>query len=52
MQAPCRYERSGYGPGTTVGSAKALLAHGSSPGHQDYGLFTGQDHGVQATPGR
>jgi len=30
--APSRYERSGYGPGTTVGPAKALLAHGSSPG--------------------
>ena len=25
---------------------------GHLPAHQDYGLFTGQEHGVQATPGR
>ena len=33
-------------------SANVLLAHGHLPAHQDYGLFTGQEHGVQATPGR
>jgi hypothetical protein len=41
-----------HGPGTTVGQAKALLATGHLLAHQDYGLFTGQEHGVQATPGR
>jgi hypothetical protein len=44
--------RSWCGPGTTVSPANALLAHGSSPGRQDYGLFTGQEHGVQDVPGR
>jgi hypothetical protein len=44
--------RSGYGPGTTVGPAKALRPTGHLQAHQGYGLITGQEHSVQATPGR
>ena len=53
---PRRYERSGCGRGTDplLRSARPTRywPTGHLPAHQDYGLFTGQEHGVQAAPDR